>query len=611
MPNTQSTKELAYNAVYEDDVTKLENALKSGYQDQYGLLLEAVYHENSHKHESASKCQLYVSNIIETDIKKAIAQGKSTIHVLEKEMPIAFAAVRLDNAELLEHIMQDPKFDINATWENMSLVYYADEALKTAHNLFNYQYSHAFRTEKSVQRDSKYEEHFESKCKVAIAKKILESKFPALDLTYCDHKKTYHAGEQFDTTSIAFSPHSDYLLDNKNFDKEFEKRCEFIAPGSPYHERLVNLQNITVGVSSNIEEGIKDALDQEKKNVKKELQKDIETIQKHRQLKEKSSSGVIIVADKNQLKTLKAMAKPLSTMFEPIKLKKQKNTYFLSTESLMLLVSPSLKAKHILNELLDTVIEMTGDMKRTGQCEIGLSEKGELVHGTIAKNYKEAFALKKLLFSDIEGEVLCEPTVGKAWSIAITEKTLLANAEQLTKLAWSDKLCNKALKMPNILSALALAQEFAKVYPTVQKPENRAAAREDFKAVLQALPQKDLNKAIDDYNASPLHYAAGIGDAETVRKLVENGANVTKADQYGATALHCLFVSYHNPQEVKTIADILVQHGANPNAKITGKKETPASMAKAKGYDNLFPDISEIGKCQISSAAFQSSKQRL
>jgi ankyrin repeat protein len=77
--------------------------------------------------------------------------------------------------------------------------------------------------------------------------------------------------------------------------------------------------------------------------------------------------------------------------------------------------------------------------------------------------------------------------------------------------------------------------------------------------------------------AAPLHAAVSNGDFETVRTLIEHGADVNASQQMGYTALH----GAAGAGRIDLI-ELLLQHGADPNLVAEGGK-TAGMVAEERG----------------------------
>ena len=89
----------------------------------------------------------------------------------------------------------------------------------------------------------------------------------------------------------------------------------------------------------------------------------------------------------------------------------------------------------------------------------------------------------------------------------------------------------------------------------------------------------DLINAPQSDQRTLLQAAAGKGELEVVKLLLENGAAVNGLRQGDLTALHYAAGNGH-----KAIVDFLLAHGAKPNAE-TGSGVTPLDLALCKGYE--------------------------
>jgi ankyrin repeat protein len=92
---------------------------------------------------------------------------------------------------------------------------------------------------------------------------------------------------------------------------------------------------------------------------------------------------------------------------------------------------------------------------------------------------------------------------------------------------------------------------------------------------------QDINQA-DAGGRTPLHEASMLGYEDSVRFLLDKGANPCAADTSGFTALH--FAVMHSHLEV---AEVLIEHGANVNAKDNKNNFTPLHFAVMAHSRNL------------------------
>ena len=87
--------------------------------------------------------------------------------------------------------------------------------------------------------------------------------------------------------------------------------------------------------------------------------------------------------------------------------------------------------------------------------------------------------------------------------------------------------------------------------------------------------------AVDKYNVTPLHWAAGNCHATVVTNLLQANAAVDAAAANGVTPLHWAAVDGH-----AGVAELLLQDNASPTA-VTKDGQTPADLAKQGGHDEL------------------------
>jgi len=90
---------------------------------------------------------------------------------------------------------------------------------------------------------------------------------------------------------------------------------------------------------------------------------------------------------------------------------------------------------------------------------------------------------------------------------------------------------------------------------------------------------------------SALHHATRNGDLETVKSLIESGADLNAQNDQGLTPLHLTALNGRTD-----LAAVLLENGAEINSResYTGKL-TPMAMALLMGYDDLVEVMSERG----------------
>ena len=118
---------------------------------------------------------------------------------------------------------------------------------------------------------------------------------------------------------------------------------------------------------------------------------------------------------------------------------------------------------------------------------------------------------------------------------------------------------------------------------------HRAAWEGDINAVEQSLINgKDVNSKDDLYGDTPLLWAAGFGNKEVVKMLIEKGADVNSKTDEGWTSLH-----YATGGNYREIAELLIAKGADLNAKNSNGQITPLHWAAWRGHKLSLIHISE------------------
>lgn len=108
-------------------------------------------------------------------------------------------------------------------------------------------------------------------------------------------------------------------------------------------------------------------------------------------------------------------------------------------------------------------------------------------------------------------------------------------------------------------------------------------------ALARALIERGANAGAAARNAAgvaPIHAAAAVRDIETMRLLIERGADVNAPQQMGYTALHT--AAQHGDE---AMVEMLLAAGANPKA-IAGDGKSPADLASAQGHTVLAERLS-------------------
>jgi uncharacterized protein with HEPN domain len=98
----------------------------------------------------------------------------------------------------------------------------------------------------------------------------------------------------------------------------------------------------------------------------------------------------------------------------------------------------------------------------------------------------------------------------------------------------------------------------------------------------------DVNQQ-DDNGITPLKYASAEPYPAALKKLLELGAEVDLADRRGFTPLHCAAGHGFYPEAIE-MATILIEHGANVNAKSVAGGFVPLHVARTEGMLDLLLD---------------------
>ena len=99
----------------------------------------------------------------------------------------------------------------------------------------------------------------------------------------------------------------------------------------------------------------------------------------------------------------------------------------------------------------------------------------------------------------------------------------------------------------------------------------------------------DINAAArNPQKVAPIHAAAAVRDLDTLRLLLERGANVNARQQMGFVAL--MTAAIHGDTEM---AKLLIDHGADKNAKADDGKSV-ADMARDKGQNAFVEWLAKV-----------------
>lgn len=112
---------------------------------------------------------------------------------------------------------------------------------------------------------------------------------------------------------------------------------------------------------------------------------------------------------------------------------------------------------------------------------------------------------------------------------------------------------------------------------------------ETVKALLKSNPNLVFDK--DNYDTTPLHWAAQQGHKDIVALLLANGAQVNAKNKYGDTALH--FAATGGSKEV---VELLLANGADVNV-VDGPplNDTPLKSAASGGHQDIVELLRQHG----------------
>ena len=87
---------------------------------------------------------------------------------------------------------------------------------------------------------------------------------------------------------------------------------------------------------------------------------------------------------------------------------------------------------------------------------------------------------------------------------------------------------------------------------------------------------------------TPLHEASDNGHSDTVKMLLDAGADLSLTEEYGQTPLHLAAMNGHARGRVE-VAKILTEAGADPNMRDTDpcRGETPLHWASYRGVNDM------------------------
>jgi hypothetical protein len=124
----------------------------------------------------------------------------------------------------------------------------------------------------------------------------------------------------------------------------------------------------------------------------------------------------------------------------------------------------------------------------------------------------------------------------------------------------------------------------------IDKELIKAVKSRDIKKVKELLEKGANPNAKDNYESTPLHYAAQVGSSDIAMLLINKGANVNAKSCTGHTPLHVAAISGNVP-----VVELLLESGADPNA-IDRRGKTPAELAEHNYHEGVAKLIKEYAE---------------
>lgn len=122
-------------------------------------------------------------------------------------------------------------------------------------------------------------------------------------------------------------------------------------------------------------------------------------------------------------------------------------------------------------------------------------------------------------------------------------------------------------------------QVFAEGYSNVQDAYLvKAAVTGDLEGVIAAIKEgANVNVANPDHGATPLHYAAAMGNLEVATCLLKHGAKANIREASGSTPLYYNLI--YNKTTTGEMINLLIKYGAKINIR-NNKGYTPKAVAQ-------------------------------
>lgn len=102
----------------------------------------------------------------------------------------------------------------------------------------------------------------------------------------------------------------------------------------------------------------------------------------------------------------------------------------------------------------------------------------------------------------------------------------------------------------------------------------------------------------DSYGKTPMHRLSWGRDVQAVERLLAAGVDINAEEPGGGTLLHCAA-----GRGDLAWAQLLLDHGADPNAAAAGDGQTPLGRARLAGHGELVALLQAKGALENKSSA--------